>query len=448
MRPTPPSPCPARALRPALALAMLVSVGGLTASSTPEIRLPERERTFPEPLPPGRTSPGYGLRGIKGWMWRPEQYLAELPVLARARMNFLMNCYLSMFDIEHHKFGEPDCNRWWEPLPEEKKRAYEEVVRACAREGIQFCFCLNPNLTARRFANPDQPGDVDDLWQHYRWMQDLGVKWFSLCLDDINQGVDARMQARLVNEILRRLRGRDPGARMIFCPTYYSGDGSEPAAQAYLRTIAAELDADVLVFWTGDAVSPPVVTRAAAERFRALAGHRVILWDNYPVNDNFPTMNLGPLTGRGPELCEVLDGYMANSLCPQNEINRLPVLTCADYAYNPWQYDPARSIGQAIMHSARTDEQRQALAALVEAFPGNLNTGRGYAHNPLRGRFTSAARQADGSLAARAVVAEAEQLLARLQQAFPAQFADARRSVANDIAWMKAQLARPRGEAR
>ena len=33
----------------------------------------------------------------------------------------------------------------------------------------------------------------------------------------------------------------------------------------------------------------------------------------------------------------------------QNEINRIPLATCADYAYNPRAYDPSRSVGQAIL---------------------------------------------------------------------------------------------------
>jgi hypothetical protein len=98
---------------------------------TLRVELPDQKRPFPEPLSGGHGQPGFRLRGIKGWAWRPEQYLAEIPVLARCKMNFLMNCYISMCDLEHHRWGTPDCNRWWEPLPTAKKQAYEKVVRAC-----------------------------------------------------------------------------------------------------------------------------------------------------------------------------------------------------------------------------------------------------------------------------------------------------------------------------
>ena len=75
------------------------------------VKLPEKLRALPEPLPHGQKEPGFTLRGIKGWMWKPEQYLAEIPVLAEYKMNFMMNCYASMCDIENQRWGEAECNR-------------------------------------------------------------------------------------------------------------------------------------------------------------------------------------------------------------------------------------------------------------------------------------------------------------------------------------------------
>jgi len=95
-------------------------------------------------------------------------------------MNFLMNCYLSLWESAPGVHPYKWINKWWQPLPAAKKRAYEEVVRSCQKHGIQFCFCMNPNLGSKRFAGAS-PKDLDDLWQHYAWMQSLGVKWFSVC---------------------------------------------------------------------------------------------------------------------------------------------------------------------------------------------------------------------------------------------------------------------------
>jgi len=217
---------------------------------------------------------------------------------------------------------------------------------------------------------PTSAEDIDQYYQHYAWAQSLGVKWFSISLDDVTWGdkgpaAGGADHAKLVNTIFGRLRGNDPQAQMIFCPVPYWGDGTKPDDRAYLEALGKELHPDAYVFWTGDSVVAPRITRKAAESYKGVVKHRLFLWDNYPVNDSAPTMHLGPVVGRDPDLCEVIDGYMSNPLSPQNRINRLPLLTCADYAYNPKMYDPDRSIGQSIVHLAETDAQRNALKDLA-----------------------------------------------------------------------------------
>ena len=424
--------------------APLVSAQPLAAIHTNfHVILPVQAREFPQPLPPG-ASPGFPLRGIKGWAWTPEQYLAEIPFLARLKLNFLMNCYISMYDIEHHeKWYDGEANRWWEDLPPAKKAAYEKVVRLAQANGLQFCFSMNPNLFSQRLINDDSPDSVDLLFKHYAWMQSLGVKWFNLALDDATGGINAATQAKAANALYQRLRAQDPQARLIFCPTYYWGDGSLTNQAPYLQILARDLHPDIYLFWTGDAVVGPV-TRKAADSFRRLAAHRVILWDNYPVNDGHPTLNLGPVTDRAPDLCEVLDGYVSNPLREQNELNRIPLATCADYAYNPRAYDPLRSIGLAIGLQAQTQPQRELLRDLVELYPGMLllpaaqhRTG----FNPVRAHLDSLLSAPQSRQAAVAWIRYLEQTAARLNRDFPSRYAPEKKTLAADIAAMQEKLA-------
>jgi hypothetical protein len=402
--------------------------------------LPAEERPFPEPLAPGE-KPGFQFRGTKGWFWLPEQYMAEIPVLAKFKLNFLMNCYGSMCDIEHYKWGNSRCNRWWEPLPEEKKKAYENVVRSCQSNDITFCFSMNPNLGSKRAVNDNSPDSVNALFKHYAWMQSLGVKWFNISLDDISQGIDAASQADVVNEIFHRLRARDSAAQMIFCPTYYWGDGTGAAQQPYLEVLNRKLDKNIYLFWTGDSVVGKI-TRKSAETFRRISGHRLFLWDNYPVNDGQPTLHLGPVIDRDPDLRAVVDGYMSNPMHLQNEANRIPLLTCLDYAWNPAAYDPARSIGQAIFHLADTAPQRETLRDLVDAYPGMLISGQpGTGFNAVQDQFSRIVSLPDSQFAAQAFIDKLQNLSGRLEKEFPGHYQSTRETLDGDIQILKRKFA-------
>ena len=229
---------------------------------------------------------------------------------------------------------------------------------------------------------------------------------------------------------------------MILCPTYYTGDGTGTRPPAYNATLAAQLHPDVYLFWTGDSGVTPAITRRAAESFKRILKHRVILWDNYPVNNGDTFLNLGPLTGRDAGLCKVLDGYMSNPHRYENQLNRIPLLTCADYAYNPKAYDPFRSIGQAIVHLAETPEQRQALQDLVEAWPGKLIYGGNVDANPVRERFRDLASGKDSRPAVEAYLRDFEALVRRFNQAFPSQYADAEKSLDDNALWLKDAFAK------
>jgi hypothetical protein len=437
--------------------------GGATTPSqtnTPEFHvvLPEKIRPMPEGVLAKGAAPGFKFRGIKGWGWTPEEYLAVIPVMAQYKMNFLMNCYSSMWD-SHPAGARPGSlasqpNHWYLPLPEAKKRAYENVVRECQNHGIQFCFSMNPNLHSDRPFDYNDPKDFEILWADYAWMQGLGVRWFNVSLDDIKQRVDAAGQAKLLNEVLRRLRQKDPGAQLTFTPTWYAGpvagegesnprvgNGDTPSVR-YTKELAEKLNPDVYLFWTGPEECSLTITVEDAEAYRSLANHRVFVWDNYPVNDHRPTMHLGPLTGRDPRLGTVVEGYISNPQSPQVEANRIPMLTIADYLWNPRAYDPGRSIGQAIAHLGGTPEQRLALKDLVELYPGRLvDSSHSTAWNSLRNHFRRILDEG-GPGAALNFIKNAESVSRRMSQVFPDHFVLARQTLDSDIAGMKEEFAK------
>ena len=395
-----------------------------------EVTIPAKTLPFPTPLPAGER-PGFVLRGTKGWAWTWDQYLAEIPVLARYKMNFLMSCYTSVFtDIA--KF----VNNWWEPLPSRTLAGIASVAKACREAGITFCFSFHPALFSDRPLRYDSDADFEAMWWNYALVQAFGVGWFSLSYDDIDvRGKDIATlgadHAGLANRLFRRLREKDPRAELIFCPVYYWGAPDQGEARLYTVALGKALDKDILLFWTGDGVVTPRITRAAAGSFRrAAGGHRVVIWDNYPVNDRTGALHLGPVTGRDPDLGEVAYGYMSNPHSPQNEINRLPLLTCADYAWNPRAYDPARSIGQAILHLAETPAQRSVLKSLVELYPGNLICGSAStAYNPVLERIAALIKDPDGRKPARRWLRRVQNAFLGLVSEFPGRYTETKNTL-------------------
>jgi AraC-like DNA-binding protein len=386
-------------------------------------------------------SSGFKFRGIKGWWWTPEQYLEEIPVLAELKMNFLMNCYGSMILTESR---QPVRNEWWQPMPEAKQEAYAEVMRACRQYGITFCFALHPQLASPRPLDPAKAEDVDQFFQHYAWAQSRHVQWFSISLDDAGWGaagprLAGLAHAGLVNTVFDRLRSQDKSAQFVFCPTICWGDATNREHRDYLGALAREMHPDVHVFWNGDSSVTPRITRFAAEGFKKAVNHRLFLWDNYPVNDGSPTLHLGPVSGRDSDLCDVIGGYLSNPMHTQNQINRVPLATCADYAFNPRNYNPARSIGHAILWLGKTREQQRMLRDLVEIYPGFIVAGGGAGTNPVRGKFGKLMAERDSQSAARDFIHHLEDAQARLKKQFPNQFLAARKTVAEDIDWMKGQ---------
>ena len=425
-----------------IAVLLLSSIIGFSQKPPLEpkyrVDIPAMKLPCPTPLPAGQMEPKFKIIGTKGWAWTWDQFLAEIPVLAQYKMNFLMSCYTCVF-TDTEKF----VNRWWEPFPEKTKLGLERVARACREKGIAFCFSMHPQLFSERPLKYDSAEDFEALWRHYAYVQGLGVSWFSLSYDDIdtkdlNKAELGRAHAGLANKLFRRLRAQDPKAEFIFCPVYYWGCGDAGDAKAYLEALGGAMDKDIFVFWTGDGVVTLRITRTCAERFKAAIDHRIVIWDNYPVNDRSGALHLGPVTGRDPDLDEVAYGYMSNPHCPQNEINRIPLLTCADYAYSPRTYDPARSIGQAIVHLADAPAQRQALKDLVELYPGNLirgSTRTGY--NSVLETFNALLKEPKAEdLGARFIV-HVEDVAARLERAFPGCYAETRKTLADHILRLK-----------
>jgi hypothetical protein len=116
------------------------------------------------------------------------------------------------------------------------------------------------------------------------------------------------------------------------------------------------------------------VTASQAAGYAALVGRpKVLLWDNYPVNDYTggivaaaTRLFLGPYEGRSADLADAVLGVLAN---PMGEplANRIPLATVATYLADPSAYQPETAWRRALAAQAPTDGALQkALYSLAD----------------------------------------------------------------------------------
>ncbi|TDE48618.1 beta-N-acetylhexosaminidase [Nonomuraea mesophila] len=322
----------------------LLALAG-SPSSCPEHRVcvPEAEiRDWPD-LPLRGT-----IEGFYGTPWTHADRMEHLRFSGRHKLNAYV--YAPKDDPFHRE-------RWREPYPEEELARLAELVAEAAARHVRFVFALSPGLSMVY----SDAGERAALRAKAEQVWEAGVREFALLFDDIppelrhepdrrefgtEEGASASAHAAVCRDFAAEFlaaRGADRPLTMV--PTDYAGTG----ATAYRDRLAAELPPDVLVWWTGPDI---VVGEISARDMTAAAasyGHRIALWDNFPVNDfDFDRVFLGPLTGRATELDGVpLEGVTANPMV-EAAASRIALTTVADYAWHPAAYDPARSHERAV----------------------------------------------------------------------------------------------------
>jgi hypothetical protein len=283
------------------------------------------------------------LRGvIEGYYGRPWPHAARREVIRFLGSHGLNTFVYAPKNDPYHR------EHWRDPYPEESLLELETTVLEARRAGVRFVYAVSPVLDVCYACADDFAALTAKLGQLAR----IGVRRFVLLYDDGGRltapediarygGSDApalaRAQADLANRTRRWLGARRRGLAFIV-PSDYAGTACRP----YHRELAAHLRRGVPVGWTGSGVFAREVTEAEArDRAACLPGHPVVLWDNYPVNDAFLSLNLhlGPLAGRAPGLARVLRGHLLNPMT-QPHASLVAIGTAAAYFRDPERYDP------------------------------------------------------------------------------------------------------------
>lgn len=288
------------------------------------------------------------VEGFFGPVWSTSHRAALLEFGAARGMNTYL--YAPKDDPYHRE-------KWRDPYPEAAWSELTYLSRLARRHRIDFVYGFHPGK-GLCFSAQEPLGHL--LTKAQRFYQ-AGVRTFAVLFDDIPsqlahaqdqkqfRGSLARAEASWLERILARQPSGWTDVEWWICPSYYTQDpllarmfGSfEPL---FLEALAHHLPETAACLWTGPAVVSKEISLAHVEEIIRRLERRLILWDNYPVNDLAMSkeMHLGPLTGRDPRLPERVYGYLNNPLL-QEDLSFIPLATCFDYAADPQGYEPESS---------------------------------------------------------------------------------------------------------
>ena len=303
------------------------------------------------------------IEGFYGTPWSHEERLDMIRFCAAHDLNTWVHAPKD--DPYHRKL-------WREPYPDAELAQLAELVAAAGRVGVDFAWAIAPGLDICY----SHESEFEKLLAKVEQVRSVGVSHFQLLWDDVEHklhcpedeelyGAEERptgaAQAPFSNRFAREVEQPGP---LVVCPMAYAGTGDGP----YRRCFAPRLDPDIVLYWTGPEVVSLGINREALDMsVHRYTGHEHVLWDNYPVNDWAPEteLHLGPLRGRDPKLAHGrLRGIIANTMV-QAVPSKLALATVADWARDPFGYDPLESYERALR-----EHGEEVLAALGEPAVG------------------------------------------------------------------------------
>jgi hyaluronoglucosaminidase len=287
------------------------------------------------------------VEGFYGIPWTHEARIDALEFLAPRGCNAYV--YAPKDDPKHRA-------DWRTPYDRGERESFAELAQASTANAVRFGFAISPGLDITYESEKDRATLMTKLAP----LRDAGIEWFLLLVDDIPmQAGLAPRQASLATWLHAQLGG----AAFTVCPTEYLGTRPSP----YLSELGAGMPSEIDIMWTGPTVCSPQISVGDALGWAdALGGRRVLVWDNYPVNDALMTrsLHLGPYGGREPELCEVVGGVLCNPMT-QTYASLVPLATAMDFLRAPDEYDAGESWARAIADVG--GERAEPLAVLARA---------------------------------------------------------------------------------
>ena len=329
------------------------------------------------------------IEGFYGTPWSHADRLDELSYLGDHRMNTYE--YAPKDDPYHRE-------QWRDPYPADKLAQLAELVTRARQNKVDFTFALSPGLSICYTSD----ADFQALIAKFQALYDVGARSFNVPLDDIDYnswhcdadkakygtggGAAGQAQSDLLNRVQREwVETKADVAPLQMVPTEYYNVSETP----YKKALREQLDSDVVVHWTGIGVVPRTITAAQAAQAKAVFGHDILIWDNYPVNDYAAgRLLLAPYSGREPAIADHVAGVISNPM-NQAAVSKIALYSFAELGWNPAKYDEQASWRRALAERAGGNP---ATAAALQVF-ADLNTYDGTLHPESAPVFGAAVEQ-------------------------------------------------------
>ncbi len=193
--------------------------------------------------------------------------------------------------------------QWRELHPSSDMDAFADLIAHGKSVGVDFCYTISPGLDW-------SSGDEDVLVQKLQSLRDIGCDAMAVLWDDVPPGgaelgtTHGRANATVVKAI--------DGVRWWTVGTDYAIGEATP----YLHALCKETPDEMLVAWTGPYVIPLSIDAELAMRIGEAVGRKLMLWENFPVNDGAISgvLHLGPYPDRDAALPEASSGVLFNTM--------------------------------------------------------------------------------------------------------------------------------------
>lgn len=291
--------------------------------------------------------PLFEMRGlIEGFYGNPWSFEARREIIALAAKNNMNTYFYAPKDDSYHR------RRWRELYPEKELSELADLVRFTGDVYMDFHYCIAPGLSMCYSSE----ADFEDLVNKTKQLYSIGIRKFGLLLDDIPEklahkedveqyGETVNAHIDLINRYYDFVIKLDGENELTICPMLYHGKGNE----YYIAKLGQTIPPMVNIFWTGLDICSREITTYEAIRFIDNTKHRPLYWDNYPVNDAemLNEMHIGPIIGRENDLYKSAKGLIANCM-EYAQCTKIPLMTIADYLWNPEKYDSDSSFRNAV----------------------------------------------------------------------------------------------------